>query len=200
MSVLDTFGFVLGTAFASGLNLYATIAVVGLLERFGTTHSPTSLAILANPVVIAVALALYIVEFVADKIPYVDHLWDAPHTFIRPFGAVMLAYGATAAIPQEWRVVAALIAGSISLTSHGTKASARVAINTSPEPFSNSIASAAEDAIAIFLTWIATAHPILSAVLVIFLVGLCLFVLVKLVDVLRKISRRFTRRKPAPLC
>ena len=191
-------GFVFGTAFASGLNLYATIAVLGLLERFGGMHLPGSLAILGNPFVIIGALLLYLVEFAADKIPFVDHVWDVLHTFLRPFAAAVLAYGATPSIPQEWRILAALIAGGIALTSHGTKASARIAVNASPEPFSNSIVSVAEDAVAIFLAWIATAHPYVAAILVTLLVTLCLFLLVKLLGMARKIVRRATRRASAP--
>ena len=195
-------GFVFGTAFASGLNLYATIAVAGLLERFGGVHLPGSLAILGNPLVITAALLLYFVEFTADKIPYVDHVWDVLHTFIRPFAAAVLAYGATAAVPQEWRVLGALLAGGIALTSHGTKATMRVAVNASPEPFSNSIVSIAEDAIAIFFAWMATQHPYAAIFLVILSVAFCIFVLVKFFSIARSVAqrmtRRVTRRAPAP--
>ncbi|HEV2221673.1 MAG TPA: DUF4126 domain-containing protein [Candidatus Acidoferrales bacterium] len=198
MGIGQILGFILGTAFASGLNLYATIAVAGLLERFGGVHLPGSLVILGNPFVIIGALLLYLVEFVADKIPFVDHAWDVLHTFLRPFAAAVLAYGATASIPQEWRVLAALLAGGIALTSHGTKASARVAVNTSPEPFSNSIVSVAEDAVAISLAWIATAHPYIAAILVTLLATLCLFLLVKFFVMVRKIIPRLTHRASVP--
>lgn len=197
MTTSQILGFVLGTSFASGLNLYATVVVVGLLERFGGLHLPSSLTFLGNPIIISVALLLYLIEFVADKIPYVDHVWDVLHTFVRPFAAAVLAYGATATVPGEWRVLAALVAGGIALTSHGTKASARLAINTSPEPFSNSIVSVAEDAIAIFLAWMATAHPIWTTLLVLILFAFCIFVLVKFFGALRKLLRRFVRRRPA---
>lgn len=194
MGVWQILGFVFGTAFASGLNLYATIAVVGLLERFGGVHLPGSLAILGNPLVITAALLLYFVEFTADKIPYVDHAWDVLHTFIRPFAAAVLAYSATAAIPQEWRVLAALLAGGIALASHGTKATMRVAVNASPEPFSNSIVSIAEDAIAIFFAWMATQHPYAAIFLVILSVAFCIFVLVKFFSIARSIAQRMMRR------
>ncbi|HVA18196.1 MAG TPA: DUF4126 domain-containing protein [Candidatus Dormibacteraeota bacterium] len=198
MGIGQILGFVFGTAFASGLNLYATIAVLGLLERFGGMHLPGSLAILGNPFVIIGALLLYLVESVADKIPFVDHAWDVLHTFLRPFAAAVLTYGATASIPQEWRVLAALLAGGIALTSHGTKASMRVAVNASPEPFSNSIVSIAEDAVAIFLAWIATAHPYIAAILVTLLIILCLFLLVKFFGMARKIIRRLSHRASVP--
>lgn len=197
MGIGQILGFVFGTAFASGLNLYATIAVAGLLERFGGVHLPGSLAILGNPLVIIGALLLYFVEFTADKIPYVDHAWDILHTFIRPFAAAVLAYSATAAVPQEWRVLAALLAGGIALTSHGTKASMRVAVNASPEPFSNSIVSIAEDAIAIFFAWMATEHPYATIFLVILSVTLCIFVLAKFSSMARRMIRRITRPAPA---
>ena len=202
MGIGQILGFVFGTAFASGLNLYATIAVAGLLERFGGVHLPGSLAILGNPLVITAALLLYLIEFAADKIPYVDHVWDVLHTFIRPFAAAVLAYGATAAVPQEWRVLAALLAGGIALTSHGTKATMRVAVNASPEPFSNSIVSIAEDAIAIFFAWMATEHPYAAIFLVILSVAFCIFVLVKFFSIARNVAqrmtRRVTRRAPVP--
>lgn len=194
MGVWQILGFVFGTAFASGLNLYATIAVVGLLERFGGVHPPGSLAVLGNPLVITAALLLYFVEFTADKIPYVDHAWDVLHTFIRPFAAAVLAYSATAAIPQAWRVLAALLAGGIALASHGTKATMRVAVNASPEPFSNSIVSIAEDAIAIFFAWMATQHPYAAIFLVILSVAFCIFVLVKFFSIARSIAQRMMRR------
>ncbi|HKV26835.1 MAG TPA: DUF4126 domain-containing protein [Candidatus Acidoferrales bacterium] len=202
MGVGQILGFVFGTAFASGLNLYATIAVAGLLERFGGVHLPGSLAILGNPLVIIGALLLYFVEFAADKIPFVDHAWDILHTFIRPFAAAVLAYGATAAVPQEWRVIGALLAGGIALTSHGTKASARIAVNTSPEPFSNSIVSIAEDAVAIFFAWMATRHPYTTIFLVLLSVTLCIFVLVKVFNLARNAAQRIfghdARRAPTP--
>ncbi|HET6199288.1 MAG: DUF4126 domain-containing protein [Candidatus Acidiferrales bacterium] len=194
MGIGQILGFVFGTAFASGLNIYATIAVAGLLERFGGVHLPGSLAILGNPLVITAALLLYFVEFTADKIPYVDHAWDVLHTFIRPFAAAVLAYGATAAVPQEWRLLAALLAGGIALTSHGTKATMRVAVNASPEPFSNSIVSVAEDAIAIFFAWMATQHPYAAIFLVILSVAFCIFVLVKFFSIARSVAQRMIRR------
>lgn len=198
MGIGQILGFIFGTAFASGLNLYATIAVAGLLERFGGVHLPGSLAILGNPLVIIAALLLYFVEFAADKIPYVDHVWDVLHTFIRPFAAAVLAYGATAAVPQEWRVLAALLAGGIALTSHGTKATMRVAVNASPEPFSNSIVSIAEDAIAIFFAWMATQHPYAAIFLAVLSVALCIFVLVKFFSIARSVAQRVFRRAPVP--
>jgi hypothetical protein len=142
MSGIQTLGLAMGTSFASGLNLYATIVVLGLLQRFQVVSLPSSLEFVAHPVVLGVAAALYAIEFVADKIPYVDSLWDAVHTFIRPPAAGVLAYAAFGNVPEGWRVAAGLLAGGVALTSHGTKASARVTANASPEPFRNSLLTA----------------------------------------------------------
>ncbi len=146
---LQTLGLALGAGFSSGLNLYATIATLGLLERYRIIHLPGSLQVLSHPWVLGIALALYAIEFLADKIPYVDTVWDAVHTLIRPPAAALLAYGATVAAPAEWRWSAALLAGGVALTSHSTKASTRAAVNTSPEPFSNWLLSLGEDALAV---------------------------------------------------
>src|SRR3954464_9349540 len=158
MSPLETLGFALGTSFASGLNLYATVAAVGLLERFGLLQLPEPMMVLAHPVVLGLAVALFVIEFVADKIPYVDTVWDAVHTFIRPPAAALLAYGAFGQVPEEWKLGAALLAGSVALTSHGAKASTRAAANVSPEPVSNWTLSLLEDGLAVFLVWLASQH------------------------------------------
>src|SRR5206468_1221318 len=134
MNPIETLGLALGAGFSSGLNLYATVATLGLLQRFGVLQLPPGLQGLSHPWVLGIALALYLLEFFADKIPFVDTVWDAVHTFIRPPAAALLAFAATGAAPPEWRWGAALIAGGVALTSHGTKASARAAVNTSPEP------------------------------------------------------------------
>ena len=134
MNPIQTLSLALGAGFSSGLNLYATVATLGLLQRFGVVHLPASLQALGHPWVIGIAAALYLVEFFADKIPYLDMVWDFVHTFIRPPAAALLAYAATGGAGAEWRWGAALLAGGVALTSHGTKASARAAVNTSPEP------------------------------------------------------------------
>jgi hypothetical protein len=187
---LQTLGLALGAGFSSGLNLYATIATLGLLQRFGVIHLPGSLQVLAHPWVLGIALALYAVEFLADKIPYVDTAWDAIHTFIRPPAAALLAYSATIAAPPEWRWGAALLAGGVALTSHSTKASTRAAINTTPEPFSNWVLSFGEDALAVWLTWMATVHPTATIVIVSLLIVLAAVLLFYLFRFLRSALRR----------
>jgi hypothetical protein len=190
MNPLETLALALGTGFSSGLNLYATVATLGLLQRFGIIHLPQPLQVVAHPWVLGIAVALYLVEFFADKIPYVDTLWDSIHTFIRPPAAALLAYAAAGGAQQEWRWGAALLAGSIALTSHGTKASARAAVNTSPEPFSNWALSFGEDLLAVWLSWLASVHPVATIVLVTALVALSAFLLFHLFRFARKAFRR----------
>ncbi len=199
MSPLETLGFALGTSFASGLNLYATVAAAGLFQRLGIVTLPEPLQILANPVVLGVALTLFLIEFVADKIPYVDSAWDALHTFIRPPAAALLSYSAFAGegVPEQWRLIAALLAGSVALTSHGAKASTRAAANASPEPISNWTLSLLEDGAAVFLAWMAAEHPLITAALVVVLVIIAVFVIWKLFSFLRLAIAKL-KRGPSP--
>ena len=149
---------------------------------------------LAHPIVLVIALALYAVEFVADKVPFLDSAWDVVHTFIRPPAAALLAYGAFGSVPESWRVAAGLLAGSVALTSHGTKATTRAAANASPEPVSNSVLSLAEDGVAVFLAWMAATYPFLTLVLVALLAAISIYILVKLFGYLRQGVRRFLGR------
>jgi hypothetical protein len=198
MSPLETLGFALGTSFASGLNLYATVAAAGLFQRFGIVNLPDPLAVLAHPVVMGIALTLFLVEFIADKIPYVDSVWDALHTFIRPPAAAILSYSAFAeGFPEEWKLAAALLAGGVALTSHGAKASTRAAVNASPEPLSNWTLSLLEDGFAVFLAWMAAEHPVLTAAVVVVLVIVAVFVIWKLFTFLRRAIARL-RQGPSP--
>jgi hypothetical protein len=190
MNPIETLGIALGAGFSSGLNLYATVATLGLLERFGVIHLPPSLHALAHPAVLAIAVVLYFVEFFADKIPYVDTIWDMLHTFIRPPAAALLAYSAAGAAPAHWRWGAALLAGGVALTSHGTKASARAAVNTTPEPLSNWALSFGEDVLAVWLTWMATAHPLATTIIVVALVVLSVFLLFHLFRFARRALQR----------
>jgi hypothetical protein len=190
MNPVETLGLALGAGFSSGLNLYATIATLGLLQRLGVIHLPASLQVLAHPWVLGIAAALYVIEFIADKIPYVDTIWDAVHTLIRPPAAALLAYSAAGAAPPEWRWGAALLAGGVALTSHGTKASARAAVNTSPEPFSNWALSFGQDVLAVWLTWMASAHPAATIVLVGVFTKLAAYLLFHLFRLLRRALQR----------
>jgi Domain of unknown function (DUF4126) len=190
MNPVETLGLALGAGFSSGLNLYATIATLGILQRSHIIHLPVSLQVLAHPWVIGVAVALYVVEFFADKIPYVDTIWDTIHTLIRPPAAAVLAYASAGAASPEWRWCAALLAGGVALTSHGTKASTRAAVNSIPEPFSNWTLSLGEDVLAVWLSWMAAAHPTATIVIVALLVVLALFLLFHLFRFLRRTLQR----------
>ena len=186
---METLGLILGSSFASGLNLYATVATLGLLHWFDVIQLPPSMQGVAHPVVLGLAILLYLVEFVADKIPYVDNTWDVIHTFIRPPAAAVLAYGA---VGDVWGIGAGLLAGGVALTSHTAKATARVAINTSPEPLTNSIASVVEDGLAIFLVWMAATHPYITVAVVLVLVAVSIYVLVRLASFFRSLFRRIS--------
>ncbi|MGH7682072.1 MAG: DUF4126 domain-containing protein [Candidatus Eiseniibacteriota bacterium] len=184
---LDLIGLTLGISFASGLNVYATVATLGLLSRFHVIALPLHLAPLAHPVVIGLALFLYVVEFFADKIPFLDSVWDMVHTFIRPPAAALLAFAAIAGVPEPWRIGAALLAGGIALTSHGTKAATRAAVNTSPEPVSNWLLSVGEDALAIAVAWISAVFPVVAIVVVVALLILSVWILIRLYHLLYRV-------------
>jgi hypothetical protein len=190
MNPIGTLGLALGAGFSSGLNLYATVATLGLLQRLGVLHLPPSLEVLSHPWVLGIAIALYLIEFFADKFPYFDTIWDAIHTFIRPPAAALLAFAAAGGAAPEWRWGAALLAGGVALTAHSTKASARAAVNTSPEPFSNWFLSFGEDILAVWLTWMATAHPLATTIIVAALVAFSAFVLYHLFRFARRALQR----------
>ncbi|HET6671627.1 MAG TPA: DUF4126 domain-containing protein [Pyrinomonadaceae bacterium] len=149
MNLISTLAIAMGAGWVSGINLYAAVATLGLLGRFAHLRLPGELDILTSWWIIGLAVALYLVEFVADKVPYVDSVWDAVHTFIRiPAGAV-LAATAFGDFDRGVQVAAFLLGGGLALSAHGTKAGARAAINLSPEPASNIVASLTEDVIAV---------------------------------------------------
>jgi len=167
MEVLGNLGVLLGSSWASGVNLYLTIAGLGIADKLGLINLPGNLDAISNPLVIAVAISMYLVEFFADKIPLVDSAWDSIHTFIRPVGGAALSYMAMANIGPVAQIPAALISGTVAMDSHLTKATTRVAINTSPEPVTNSIASVSEDALVVGALWMIVNHPVIAGILVI---------------------------------
>jgi hypothetical protein len=158
-------------AFASGLNVYATVAVLGLCSRYGLVALPDQLRGFDHPLVIGVAVTMYLVEFVVDKIPWLDSLWDGIHTVIRPIGGAFVAVAALGDATPAMRVLAALLGGSIALTTHVTKAGTRAAANTSPEPFSNWILSFGEDLLAVAFSYRALTHPRLALTLAVLLLA-----------------------------
>ena len=148
-----------GLSWASGLRLYLTIFAVGLLAKFGYIDLPSSLDILSNPIVLSVAGALSVIEFLADKIPYVDSMWDGIQTFIRIPAGALLAMGAINSSDPMVATIAALLGGSLAGATHATKAGSRALINTSPEPVSNVAASFGEESMLLTGGWLVFAHP-----------------------------------------
>ena len=171
MNLISTLAIAMGAGWVSGINLYAAVATLGLLGRFAHLRLPGKLDVLTSWWIIGLAVALYLVEFVADKVPYVDNIWDAIHTFIRvPAGAV-LAATAFGDFDRGVQVAAFLLGGGLALSAHGTKASARAAINLSPEPASNVVMSLTEDVIAVGSVLLSVFAPfILFAVIAVFLI------------------------------
>lgn len=167
MEWFSTLSLALGTAWTSGINLYATVSVLGLLQRFGGVKLPGGLDVLDNWWIIGVAAGLYIVEFFADKIPYVDSVWDVVHTFIRVPAGVVVAYAATSGMDPSIYIPAALIGGGLAFSSHGTKAAVRIGANLSPEPVSNWTLSIIEDIIAFAGSILAVFAPLLIAIVLI---------------------------------
>jgi len=185
MNAIDTIALALGVAWASGINLYATILMLGLLGATGGIVLPPELQVLAHPGVIAAAAFMYVVEFFADKVPGLDSAWDAVHTFIRiPAGAV-LAAGALGPVDPGAQIAAALLGGAFSAGSHLAKASCRLAINASPEPFSNWGASLLEDVLVVAGLYAALHHPLALLGLLALFFGSAVWLLPKLFRALR---------------
>lgn len=162
VDVMSALGRMLPFAFAAGVNLYATIAVAGLCSRFGLVTLPEQFRAFDNSLVIGLAFTMFLVEFIADKVPWVDTAWDAVHTVIRPLGGAFVAVAALGDASSSTQVLAALVGGSVALTTHLTKAGTRAVVNASPEPFSNWGLSLAEDVFVVALTWFAVEHPLLA--------------------------------------
>jgi hypothetical protein len=159
----ELIALLVATSFAAGLNVYATLATLGLLARAGLLSLPTPLHLLSNWWIIAASGVMFVTEFFADKIPAFDLMWNALHTFVRVPLAALLAYAATSGLSPEQQLLAAALGGAIALAAHGGKTAARAAVTPSPEPFSNITLSLGEDAVAIGLTWFATQHPYWAA-------------------------------------
>lgn len=173
-ALIQTIALTMGVAWASGINLYAAVAMLGMSGAFGYIELPPGLQVVQDPMVILAAAFMYCVEFMADKTPGVDSGWDALHTFIRIPAGAALAAGAVGDVAPALIVAAGLVGGGVTAATHATKAGSRVMINTSPEPFSNWAASFAED-IAVFVgLWAALQHPVVFlALFVVFLLLLC---------------------------
>jgi hypothetical protein len=188
---LTTLGFAMGSAWLSGINLYATVATLGLLQRFQFVQLPGSLSYLSHPWVLGAAIGLYVVEFVADKIPAVDSVWDVVHTFIRVPAGAILAASAFAHFDPAIRMLALLLGGTLALSSHGTKTATRLTANTSPEPFSNVLLSLIEDAFTVGASVLMAKYPlvIIAIVVIGLIVSIAIFSLIR-----RAFSRLFGRK------
>lgn len=187
--IINLIALTLGVSWASGINLYAAMAMLGMLGATGNMDLPAGLEILSDPMVIGAAVMMYAVEFFADKIPGVDSGWDALHTFIRiPAGAV-LAAGAVGEIGPAAQLAAAIVGGSLAATSHATKMGTRALINTSPEPLTNWTASLAEDVAVLGGLWIALNQPLIFIGLLVVVVLLMIWLLPKIWRGIRRVFR-----------
>ena len=191
---LITLGRTLGFSFAAGVNLYATVAILGLASRYGWVSLPPQFQAFNNDIVIGAAVVMYLIEFFADKIPYVDSLWDVIHTAIRPVGGALVAVTTIGEASPTVEALVALLGGTVAAGSHLTKTSTRAAANASPEPFSNWFLSIGEDLFVVGLGFLALKYPVAAlAVAGVLFVLIVVFAAV----IVRKVRAWFRRRAPA---
>jgi hypothetical protein len=191
---VEAVGLLAGTGWASGVNIYAVVALLGILGRSGVDQVPD---VLTRTDVLALAGALYLVEFVVDKVPWLDSVWDAIHTVVRPLGAAVLGGLLAGEFADVSEAAAAVGSGAIAFASHGVKASARAAINTSPEPVSNGVVSLAEDGLVAGVVLLAVANPVLALAVVAVLLIAGVVTVVLLVRTLRRAWARWRERRRA---
>lgn len=194
IEALTASGRVLGFSFAAGINLYATVALLGLASRYGWVSLPEQYRVFDHDLVIGAALVLYVIEFFADKIPWIDSIWDGLHTIIRPAGGAFLAVTTLGEASPAVEGLVALLGGSLAAGTHLTKAGTRAVVNTSPEPFSNWALSLGEDIFVVSLGLLALRHPLLASLVV--LTGVVLMI-VFAAWTYRAIRRRWGRPSPA---
>lgn len=186
----------MGFSFAAGLNLYATVAIIGLASRFDWVSLPPQFKIFDNDIVIGAALVMYVIEFVADKIPWVDSMWDAAHTVIRPLGGALIAVATIGHASPTVEGLAALLGGTLAASTHFSKAGTRAVANASPEPFTNWILSISEDIFVVGLGFLALKHPAAAAVVVL---GCVVMILICAAWIIRAVRRRWSNSFPAPV-
>jgi hypothetical protein len=191
VDALAGLGRTLGFSFAAGINLYATVAILGLASRYGWVALPEQYRVFDNDYVIGAAIVLYAIEFVADKIPWVDSLWDALHTVIRPVGGALIAITTLGDASPTVETMVGLLGGTLAAGTHFTKAGTRAVANASPEPFSNWILSLSEDVFVVSLGFIALKYPLAAAVIVI--IGVVLM-LIFATWIVRAVKRRWRQR------
>jgi hypothetical protein len=190
VDILTTLGRTMGFSFAAGINLYATVAILGLASRFDWVALPPQFKVFDNDIVIGAALVMYLVEFFADKIPWVDSVWDAVHTVVRPVGGALIAVATLGEASPTVEGLVALLGGTLAASSHFSKAGTRAVANASPEPFSNWILSITEDVFVVSLGMLALKFPIAAAVVVV--VGVVL-IAVFAAWIVRAVRRRWAR-------
>ena len=183
------FALLAAIAFAAGLNVYATVAALGLLARFGHLPLPPGLQLLESWTVIAVTTALFAIEFVADKIPAFDLVWNALHTFVRVPVAALLAFQATRQLSPQQQLLAALLGAAVAFAAHGGKTAVRAAVTPSPEPLSNITLSLGEDVVAVGLTWLAARHPYVAGGIAAALVLVIVLLVRRVIRALRALFR-----------
>jgi uncharacterized protein DUF4126 len=190
MDLLTTLGRTMGFSFAAGLNLYATVAILGLASRFDWVSLPPQFKVFDNDIVIGAAIVMYIIEFFADKIPWVDSIWDGVHTVIRPIGGALIAVATLGHASPAVQGLVALLGGSLAAGTHFTKAGTRAVANTSPEPFTNWILSLSEDAFVVGLGFVALKYPVVAALVVL----VCLTLMVIFAAwIVRAVKRHWAR-------
>lgn len=194
MDLIATLGRSLGFSFAAGVNLYATVAILGLASRYGWVDLPAQFDRFDNDLVIGAAVVMYLIEFFADKIPYVDSLWDVIHTAIRPVGGALIAVTTLGDASPTLEGLVALLGGTIAAGSHLTKTSTRAAANASPEPFTNWGLSLGEDLFVVGLGYLALQYPEITLLVVAVLLAL---IAVFAAVIVRTVRRWFRRRRPA---
>jgi len=188
----ELFAILTAVSFAAGLNVYATVATLGLLAQFSVIPLPPSLHLLSSWYVIAACAILYLIEFFADKIPVFDLLWNALHTFVRVPVAALLAYRAASQLSPGMQALATLLGGAIALAAHGGKTAVRAAVTPYPEPASNITLSLGEDVLAVFLTWLATKHPYWAAIIALAFILVIIILLHWVLRAFRNMFRRFS--------
>ncbi len=196
MDHLTQIALAAGLAWASGVRLYATIFIIGLLGRTGHLALPDDLMLLSSDWVLWTSGVLLLGDFLADKIPVFDSLWDAVHTFIRIPAGAALAWGAMGDTGAGSQIAAALLGGAITGSTHLAKSGTRAAINTSPEPFSNWTMSFGEDGLLVVGLYLAIAHPLAFLILLAIFLGLVIWLLPKLLRMVARVGRRILRRPP----
>ena len=195
MDALIFLGRTLGFSFAAGINLYATVGLLGLASRYGWVALPPSTGCSTTAGSSATALFLYVVEFFADKIPWIDSAWDTLHTFIRPLGGALIAVTALGEASPAMETMVALLGGTVAASTHFTKAGTRVVANASPEPFSNWFLSVGEDVFVVALGFLALKYPIAALAIV---AVLLVVIAVTATWIVRALRRRFGRRDAVP--